>query len=405
MENIETGILTHDSTDELLRRLSLTLSSNSSNDSSLREGIKSLLAQRVLTDGQLAQMRLLLIEELNNTSKNVQVVQITDNEQITAQEEEQNTEGVDDDEQSDGFLKRHKIWLISLLALALVGSIIYVYFFSMDIEKEAGIVATKYCECQQQSTLKGITLKKEFEKTIENSTDISQLQQNYDAINKTVEDIKNSANTFRDETRLRIKSSADISKFDGLLEQKRNYCSDSNAQSYKELSDGCENRLFVQRMKVETANTVVIKQDIRDLDFGTVVVDQQVANVKENPDKEHGTVLYQVRSGTQLDFATEQLDERGIYWYAVTNTEGVTGWVSGLTTNLVGFNGIVTKPQTFFHNWDETTNTVSQRRQSLEINDKMSILKRIKGYVYTEFTNSRGITTKGWISMDDITID
>ena len=387
-------------TDDLLQLLSSIVALNDPHNKLEIGVLNEILRKRDLSNNQLTSLKALQVEEVNVSNPNIKT-----DDQI----ESKNTERVVTyditDNSDESFFKRNKIVLIisifSILSLGILYS-----FFSQNIESLATKVADKYCEYNKSKSIKGIELYSEFLKNLDSNHDIDQLQSNINSIGENVETLMIPADALKIEIQSKITNAEKLSQFNTLLNKKIQSCNDPNYERYVKTSSECLNRLAILQLQQKATKVEIFKLavDIRDLDFGSLIVEKQGINVRAEPNITTD-VLFQLPMGAELQFSSEQIDNRGVYWYFVSNSKHKEGWVSGIVTNLVGLNATVMKPQTYFYDWEEDTNATKIRRQYLEMNDEFPILKRINGFVYTEFANGRGLTTKGWLKMDDIKVN
>lgn len=177
-----------------------------------------------------------------------------------------------------------------------------------------------------------------------------------------------------------------------------------NVQERNRLKNQIEQR--INYLPVELLNQTVATSEntfrtALGYNTGTLIIEASVLNVRDRPHKEEGSIVFKVQNGMQFNYTQQFTDERGITWYNI-ESEGVSGWVSGLFTYLQNIEATINVPQTYFYDVDNTTLTLTKRRQYLELNQTAKIFKKMGDFVYTEYTNTQGITTKGWLLEGDL---
>lgn len=133
---------------------------------------------------------------------------------------------------------------------------------------------------------------------------------------------------------------------------------------------------------------------------GTLIIEPNVLNVRDKPNIE-GNIVFKADGGMVYRFNNQYTDDRHITWYEIEINEQ-RGWVSGLYTLIQGIEATVDTPQSFFYDLDYNTLAFTERKQYLESGQKAVVLKKLNDFIYTQYTNSQGITTKGWLNINSL---
>ena len=232
------------------------------------------------------------------------------------------------------FVTHNRNISIGIVSFLILGVLSYQFFFAFNPKKEAKTVANQYCELQREEISVGIELKN---KLIASMTDDSKTQ------------------SYRNEYNLIYqKMQIYTLKGDSIYQSSYSKADDDNRYKFQEaynlLIENCNkdikaqlktvDSLFETKMNAfQTANerkiqenspyslVSVLKSPNCYLELAT-----KVLNVRDVPSKNSGNVVGQIKQGfdiTQLYSANQQIDERGIPWYYVTD-EGISGWICGL---------------------------------------------------------------------------
>lgn len=297
-------------------------------------------------------------------------------------------------------LHRKKIGLIS--SGLLISVVIYKFFIALDPLAEGKKVAQKYCSCEDESEQKGVELTKRFLSEFNPNRKLNDLKSKMDSIDVAVKaQLVSSDSLYKAVKSKFIGKAEQSSQFEEAVREQRSLCLHKYKTEYERLNTQCLEKINalsdkeheIQRLKMQSLSTLYAS-------YGTLNVDG-ITNLRSLPDKDNGQATAKVSNGALLSYDGQEMDRSGIHWYRVSYN-GQYGWLSGMYARLNGVYATANEPQVHFYSMDPQTLVPTITARYIELNDNAQVFSKIGDFVFVEFTNVQGQTTKGWLKLSQL---
>ena len=310
---------------------------------------------------------------------------------------------------------KYKIILGSIFLLGVGGVGVYQFhILPTNARKEGNTIGEMACDCESRKTINFMDNLRQFYNAFENNhfSTQSAARDAYDgALSSQVtydNCISNVNSRYRQLANKYIGNEKLYEQYSWGYDERYNYCNKINTSECDRFKNQIEQKIsYLPTTETWQGGDGGIENVVTSVEAafynknGSLIVEPEVLNVRDQPDKERGNVVFKVQKGMQFNFNDIDVDDRGIIWYTI-QSEGLTGWVSGLFAYVQGIEATVRVPQTFFYDLDYNTLIATSRKQYLEQNQTTKVFKKVGLYVYTEYTNTQGNTTKGWLLKSDL---
>jgi hypothetical protein len=303
-----------------------------------------------------------------------------------------------------------------MLIIALVGVVVVFAVYKLLQPKpleEAKKAVEMACKCEQDKTTQLITNLSNFNNSFEAAqfpTQIEARNAYNNAIYSTMllyNNCKNQAENNKYEVRNKFNNYESIAEFDNIFDNQFNTSYKGDMTEYWRISGIVEGKISMLKADYSVVEPVVQTPEQQSLSTkldaltGILMIEPTILNVRDKPNVDEGAIIFKAESGMRYAFVNQFTDDRGVVWYNI-EMNGQNGWISGLYAHIEGIETTVLTVTTSFHSLNYNTLVLTKERQYLEAGQTVPVFKKFKEFIYTEYTNTRGVTTKGWLLMSDL---
>jgi Bacterial SH3 domain len=306
------------------------------------------------------------------------------------------------------WIKSHKKIIAASLGCLIIIFIGYNFWMKQNAKNDGALMADMYCSCEKEKNNQLIFALQNFDNAFQSFQFPTQIEARAAYQNATTtlqsnfENCKIRAQDFKNKAFNKYVSTNLIDQFNGSYQERYSYCNANRDSDFNRLTGQIESK--INQLKPDYSQPVVDSVNYLSSlqsSTGSLIIDASVLNIRDKPSKDEGNIIFKTEKGTILNFTNQYMDERGIVWYNI-EMNGQYGWASGLYVNLQGIEATVSTSQVFFYDLDYTTLTFSPKKQYLEYGQKTTVFRKLVDYIYTEYTNTQGITTKGWLKTENL---
>ncbi len=303
--------------------------------------------------------------------------------------------------------------LVIFAALCLLASFLIYKALQPKPEIEAKKAVEMACKCEQDKTAQLISNLTTFSNSFyaaQFPTQIEARNAYNNAISGTMasySNCKNQEQNYENTLRNKFSNYEAMVEFDNIFNYQFNTSYKGDMTEYWRIAGIVEGQISMLKADYSVIENVVqtLEQPslTTNLDAltGILTIEPPILNVRDKPNVDEGTVIFKAESGMRYSFVNQFTDDNGVTWYNI-EMNGQNGWVSGLYAHIEGIETSVLTATTSFHTLNYNTLQFTKERAYLEVGQTLSVFKKFKEFVYTEYTNVQGKTTKGWLLISDL---
>jgi hypothetical protein len=304
------------------------------------------------------------------------------------------------------------------MLFGVIGGFVALYgvyqFFRPDPLTEAKKAVEIACKCEQDKITQLIRHLSDFNNVFETSAFPTQIEARNAYDNATLQTLisysncKNQAGNAKNELRNQFNNYRAILEFDKIYDHQLTAAYKGDENEYQRISVLVTEK--INRLKAD--HSIVVENTFQtpissslatglDGQTGLLTIEPTFLNVLDKPNDE-GAFIARAEKGVRYFWGNQYTKPNGVTWYHLEIDGSQKGWIRGLDAHIEGIEMTVTTETTSFHSLNYNTLEFTKETPHLEIGQKCAALKKFKGFIYTEYTNTRGVTTKGWLQLSEL---